>query len=98
LIRQVTGGSIRLAPSPVLAIPASTRGLADARLDRLTDAKGVAQLGAVIGRHFSYELLAAVSKTTASVNPQALDRNLARLVDAGLLFVDHESARRELHL
>jgi class 3 adenylate cyclase/predicted ATPase len=90
LIRQGSGRLDPARPSPVLAIPATLADSLTARLDRLTDAKGVAQLGAVIGRHFSYELLAAVSKTTAGVDPQALDRNLARLVDAGLLFVDRD--------
>ena len=32
-----------------------------ARLDRLAPVKEVAQIGAVIGREFSHELLAAVS-------------------------------------
>jgi predicted ATPase/class 3 adenylate cyclase len=90
LIRQGSGRLDPARPSPVLAIPATLADSLTARLDRLTDAKGVAQLGAVIGRHFSYELLAAVSKTTAGVDLQALDRNLARLVDAGLLFVDRD--------
>ena len=40
---------------------------------------------------FSYELLAAVSKTTASVHTRALRRHLARLVDAGLLFAEHDA-------
>ena len=31
-----------------------------ARLDRLGDGKAVAQLGAVLGREFAYELLQAV--------------------------------------
>ena len=88
----IRGGNGRLDPArprPALAIPATLADSLTARLDRLTDAKGVAQLGAAIGRQFSYELLAAVSKTTASVDTQALQRNLARLVDAGLLFVEH---------
>ena len=76
-------------PRPALAIPATLADSLTARLDRLTDAKGVAQLGAAIGRQFSYQLLAAVSKTTASVDTRALRHNLARLVDAGLLFADH---------
>ena len=77
-------------PPPVLAIPATLADSLTARLDRLADAKSVAQLGAVIGRQFSYELLAAVAKTTASVDFRALDRNLAQLVEAGLLFVEED--------
>ena len=43
------------------AIPATLQDSLMARLDRLAGAKEVAQIGAVIGREFGYELLAAVS-------------------------------------
>jgi predicted ATPase/class 3 adenylate cyclase len=89
LIRRGNGRLDPAHPRPALTIPATLADSLTARLDRLTDAKGVAQLGAAIGRQFSYELLAAVSKTTTSVDTRALRRNLARLVDAGLLFVEH---------
>src|SRR5215475_2699659 len=89
LIHHGNGRLDPARPRPALAIPATLADSLTARLDRLTDAKGVAQLGAAIGRQFSYELLAAVSKMTSSVDSRALKRNLARLVDAGLLFVEH---------
>src|SRR6478672_3355789 len=88
LIRGGNGRLDPVRPRPALAVPATLADSLTARLDRLTDAKGVAQLGAAIGRQFSYELLEAVSKTTASVDTLALWHNLARLVDAGLLFVE----------
>ena len=47
-------------PSPALAVPASLHASLMARLDRLGPAKEVAQIGAAIGREFSYALLAAV--------------------------------------
>jgi predicted ATPase len=53
-----------------------------ARLDRLGQAKEVAQIGAAIGREFSYALLAAVARKPESGLASALDR----LVAAGLLF------------
>ena len=53
-----------------------------ARLDRLGAAKPVAQLGAVIGRQFSYELLRAVSPLDETMLGQAL----GRLVDAQMLY------------
>ena len=62
-------------PSP------STRRLL-ARLDRLGSAKGVAQLGATIGREFAYALLRAV----APLEDEALQRDLATLVAAELLY------------
>jgi class 3 adenylate cyclase/predicted ATPase len=96
LIRRGNGRLDPARPRPALTIPATLADSLTARLDRLTDAKGVAQLGAAIGRQFSYGLLAAsygllatMSLTTASVDTRPLRRNLARLVDAGLLFVEH---------
>jgi len=65
-----------------LAIPATLQGSLMARLDRLGPAKAVAQLGAVLGREFSYGLLEAVSP----VDVARLEAALARLVDAELLY------------
>src|SRR2546426_5950927 len=48
-------------PPPPLAIPATLHDSLMARLDRLAAVKGLAQLGATLGREFSYELLQAVS-------------------------------------
>src|SRR5262249_26281651 len=48
-------------PLPPLAIPTTLRDSLMARLDRLAAIKGLAQLGATLGREFSYELLHAVS-------------------------------------
>jgi tetratricopeptide (TPR) repeat protein len=53
-----------------------------ARLDRLGSAKEVAQIGAAIGREFSYSLLAAVAAKPEVELQSALDR----LGRAGLLF------------
>src|SRR5262245_8128659 len=48
-------------PLPPLAIPATLHDSLMARLDRLAAVKGLAQLGATLGREFSYQLLRAVS-------------------------------------
>jgi class 3 adenylate cyclase len=48
-------------PLPPLAIPATLHDSLMARLDRLATVKALAQLGATLGREFSYELLQAVS-------------------------------------
>ncbi|MBI1929317.1 adenylate cyclase, partial [Candidatus Poribacteria bacterium] len=69
-------------PLPPLAIPATLADSLTARLDRLATVKEVAQLGAVIGREFSYELLSAVSP----LDEATLQRELARLVDAEILY------------
>jgi len=53
-----------------------------ARLDRLMTGKVIAQLGATIGRQFSYELLHKVSK----LDGPSLQRELGRLVEAELVY------------
>jgi class 3 adenylate cyclase/predicted ATPase len=78
-------------PSPTLEIPATLADSLTARLDRLAGAKGVAQLGAAIGRQFSDDLLAEVAAAVETVDPQALPENLDRLVDAGLLLVERNA-------
>lgn len=62
-----------------LAVPSSLQASLLARLDRLPAAKHVAQIGSVIGREFSHELLAEVAEDTML---QGLDE----LVLAGLAF------------
>ena len=60
----VESGSATVAtdPSrPALQVPETLQDSLAARLDRLGPVKKLAQLGAVLGREFSYELLAAVS-------------------------------------
>jgi class 3 adenylate cyclase/tetratricopeptide (TPR) repeat protein len=69
-------------PLPPLAIPATLQDSLLARLDRLAPVKEVAQIGAVIGREFSYELLAAVTAQP----PKALRQALADLVKSELVF------------
>ena len=53
-----------------------------ARLDRLGPAKEIAQMGATVGREFSYELLYAVS----SVDEERLQQGLKQLVEAELVY------------
>jgi tetratricopeptide (TPR) repeat protein len=69
-------------PGPALAIPVTLHEALLARLDRLGSAKGVAQLGATLGREFAYALLQAV----APMEDEALQRDLATLVAAELLY------------
>ncbi len=64
------------------AIPATLHDSLMARLDRLVTAKGLAQLTAVIGRQFSYELLQAVSQLDAVM----LQHELGRLVEAEIVY------------
>ncbi|MDF0498739.1 ATP-binding protein [Bradyrhizobium yuanmingense] len=64
-----------------LAIPATLMDSLMARLDRLGPFKRVAQIGATIGRQFSYEMLNAVASVPADQIEAALDR----LEEAGLI-------------
>jgi predicted ATPase len=75
--------SISAVPPSALAVPATLHASLLGRLDRLGPAaKNVAQVGAAIGRDFSYELLAA----TAQLAEPELQEALRRLVEAGLVF------------
>jgi predicted ATPase len=75
------GQIINVSPSR-FEVPATLQASLMARLDRLGAAKEVAQVGAAIGREFSYALLAAVVPQS---EPE-LQLALNRLVAAGLLF------------
>ena len=48
-------------PLPSMAIPTTLHASLMARLDRLAPVREVAQIGAVVGREFSYELLSTVA-------------------------------------
>jgi class 3 adenylate cyclase/predicted ATPase len=74
--------TVGAAPLPAVAVPASLQASLMARLDRLGRAKEAAQIGAAIGREFSYALLAAVMRKPEAELASALDR----LIAAGLLF------------
>jgi tetratricopeptide (TPR) repeat protein len=70
----------------VEAIPATLADSLMGRLDRLSAAKEIAQRAAVLGREFSYALLAAV----AGLEDATLRYGLERLVEAEILFVRGE--------
>jgi class 3 adenylate cyclase/predicted ATPase len=70
------------APLPALAIPTTLHDSLMARLDRLASVKEIAQIGAVIGREFSYQLLSALSPGGEG----ELQEALSRLVGSQLMF------------
>jgi class 3 adenylate cyclase len=78
-------GHVSVSPVPAVSatVPATLHVSLMARIDRLGPAaKQTAQVGAAIGRDFSYELLAAVAQLT---EPELQDA-LRRLGEAGLVF------------
>lgn len=81
LLRETSDGYLIDGPLPRLAIPTTLQASLVARLDRLGPAKDLAQIGAAIGREFSYELVAAVSAMAA----MDLDASLQRLTALGVI-------------
>ena len=81
-VQEMTRAVLEAGDSAPDTVPATLQASLLSRLDRLGEAKEVAQLGAAIGREFSHDLLACIA-----AKPMAeLDRSLDRLVAAGLLF------------
>jgi class 3 adenylate cyclase/tetratricopeptide (TPR) repeat protein len=81
MMREQAGRYVLAHPLPELAIPSTLYDSLMVRLDRLGAAKEVAQLGATVGREFSYQLLRAISP----LDETELTKALNRLVDAELL-------------
>ena len=71
------------------AIPPTLQQSLAARLDRLGSARETAQIGAVLGRGFSYALLRSV----AGLDEGALRSALERLAEADILFVEGDGAQ-----
>ena len=80
-IEEVT--RLLLEQGGIQAIPPTLQQSLTARLDRLGAAREVAQIGAVIGRDFSYALLHSV----AGIEDTSLQMALERLADADVLLV-----------
>ena len=74
LLREERESYVLAGPLPPLAIPTTLHNSLTARLDRLVPVKEVAQIGAAIGREFSYELLALVSPLRQNQLHEALER------------------------
>jgi class 3 adenylate cyclase/predicted ATPase len=69
-------------PLAAVTIPTTLYDSLMARLDRLPTVREVAQLGAVLGREFAYELLQALTTMEETI----LQHGLTQLVDAELLY------------
>ena len=82
LLREESGSYVLAAALTPLAIPSTLQGSLMARLDRLAPVKEIAQIGAAIGREFSYRLLEAV----APIKGAALRDALAQLMAAELIY------------
>ena len=80
-VEELTKSVLESGVSP-LGIPTTLHDSLMARLDRMGAVRQVAQIGAAIGREFSYGLLRAVSR----FSEDSLQTALARLVAAELIF------------
>ena len=82
LLRERAEEYVLEGPLPPLAIPTTLQASLTARLDRMSPVREVAQIGAVAGREFHYELLS----TVAGLTKQKLDEALDQLVRSELIF------------
>src|SRR5712671_4475845 len=82
LLREENGAYVLAAALTPLAIPSTLHDSLTARLDRLSPIKEIAQIGATIGREFSYDLLEAVSP----IRGQALQNALRQLMETELIY------------
>ena len=81
-VEELTKSMIEASEEDGAAVPATLTDSLMARLDRLGDAREVAQIAAVIGRQFPFALLDAVAPRQGA----ELDAALAQLVAAGIVF------------
>src|SRR5262249_49120874 len=81
-LHRVGEGGAWAGALPAREIPTTLQDLMTARLDRMEGEREVAQLGAVLGREFSHELIAAV----AALDEVALQAELAKLAQAEILY------------
>ncbi|MCZ6871972.1 MAG: AAA family ATPase, partial [bacterium] len=82
LLREEVDQYVLTGPLLTMAIPDTLQDSLMARLDQLSAAKEIAQLGAVLGREFSYHMLQALS----DVDETTLQEELDQLVQAELLY------------
>ena len=82
VLQERDGHYVLEHPLPPLAIPTTLHDSLIARLDRFAPVREVAQIGAVVGRSFSYELLDAV----AGIPREKLEEALGQLVLSELIF------------
>ncbi len=82
LLQEETNRYDLTGPLSSVAIPATLQESLAARLDRLPKLREVAQLGAVLGREFDYDMLRAI----APMDEARLQDGLSQLVEAELLY------------
>ena len=87
---ELTKSVLESAGEDSAAVPATLKDLLMARLDRLGEAREIAQIAAVIGRQFAFPLLDAVAPRHGA----ELETALAKLVAAGIVFPEGRGFER----
>jgi class 3 adenylate cyclase/tetratricopeptide (TPR) repeat protein len=82
VLNQPREGGTLTKPLAAHEIPATLQDLVMARLDRMEDERKLAQLAAILGREFSYELLAAATE----LDETTLQVELTKLAKAEILY------------
>jgi len=82
LLKEVNGHYEATGPLPQVAIPTTLHDSFASRLDRLAPVRELAQIGAVLGREFSYELIQAVARLDDAI----LQAGLSQLGMAEILY------------
>jgi class 3 adenylate cyclase/tetratricopeptide (TPR) repeat protein len=89
-VEELTKSVMESAGEDSAAVPATLKDSLMARLDRLGEAREVAQIASVIGRQFSFSLLDAVAPRGGA----ELEATLAKLVAAGIVFPEGRGLER----
>ena len=89
-VEELTRSVMESAGEDSAAVPATLKDSLMARLDRLDEAREVAQIAAVVGRQFAFALLAAIT----SRDRAALDAALDKLIMAGIVFPEGRGVER----
>ncbi|MFZ3307860.1 MAG: adenylate/guanylate cyclase domain-containing protein, partial [Xanthobacteraceae bacterium] len=92
-VEELTKSVMESAAEDSAAVPATLKDSLMARLDRLGEAREVAQIAAVVGRQFPFAILAAVMAR----GDAPLEAALAKLVAAGILLPEGRGAERGFH-
>ncbi len=89
-VEELTKSVMESAGEDSAAVPATLKDSLMARLDRLGEAREVAQIAAVVGRQFAFALLDAIAPKHGS----ELEDALAKLVAAGIMFPEGRGQER----
>jgi len=89
-VEELTKSVMESAGGDSAAVPATLKDSLMARLDRLGEARDVAQIASVIGRQFTFSLLDAVIPRGGT----DVEAALAKLVGAGIVFPDGSGSER----